>query len=149
MKILFVCTGNTCRSPMAEAFLNMIAKENNDSTICAFSRGLAAYGEPASKYSVEASKEFGAQIDSHISGQLTMDDISDSDIVLTMTKDQSMFLKSEAKKFNDKIFSISEYVDTAEISDPYGQNIDAYKKCAELLYNACQKIYKKYLEGQI
>ena len=147
MKILFVCTGNTCRSPMAEAFLNVIAKEKNDDTICAFSRGLAAYGDSVSKNSLEAAKKHGAQIGSHISTQLTLDDICESDVVLTMTRDQSDFLKSEAKKYKEKIYCISEYADTEEIPDPYGQSLKVYEKCADMLFDACSKIYKKYLKG--
>jgi len=148
MKVLFVCTGNTCRSPMAEGFLNKIAKENNDDSISAFSRGLAAYGERVSKNSLEASKKIDVQIDSHMSRQLTVDDFINADVVLTMTKDQCNFLKSEAGKYKDKIYCISEYADSEEISDPYGQNLEVYEKCAQSLFNACRKIYEKHMKGQ-
>ena len=146
MRILFVCTGNTCRSPMAEAFMNLYVKNINCDAVSAFSRGMAAYGDAVSENSVIAAREYGADISSHVSEQLTLDDIADSDIVLTMTKSQSDFLKAEAKKYSNKIFSISEYAEIDDIPDPYGQNIEIYKKCAKSLWNSCEKIFKKLVD---
>ena len=144
MKIVFVCTGNTCRSPMAEGFLKMIAQKNGDESFEVVSRGIcAAEGESASEFSQKACKELGTDISAHISVQLTIDDIADSDYVITLTTEQCVFLKNELKKFADKIYSISEFTGLNDIADPYGGSFEIYKKCSEDIFEASKIIYKK------
>lgn len=144
MKIVFVCTGNTCRSPMAEGFLKLIAKNNGDTSLEVISAGIAAAeGEGASEFSVEAAKEYGADISSHISQQLTAYDIADADLILTVTSEHAVFLKNELKKAAHKIFSIGEYAGCSDFSDPYGCDLNTYKKCASNIYEACKIIYDK------
>lgn len=144
MKIVFICTGNTCRSPMAEGFLKQIAENNNDSSLEVVSRGIAANeGCPASKFSIEAAKEYGVDISKHVSCQLTVDDVNDADLILTVTSEHCVFLKNELKKMAHKIFFVGEYVECDDIADPYGGNLETYQKCASDIYEACKLIYNK------
>ena len=75
MNILFVCTGNTCRSPMAEGYLR--SKKLGGVTV--LSRGLACDGSPVSLNSKTAMAEVGIDISGHISRQITDRDIKNAD----------------------------------------------------------------------
>lgn len=129
---------------MAEGFLKMIAQKSGDESIEIISRGIcAAEGESASEFSQKASEELGADISAHISTQLTIDDIADSDYVITLTTDQSIFLKNELKKYANKIYSVSEFTGLNDVTDPYGKGFEVYQKCSEDILNACKIIYEK------
>ena len=75
MNILFVCTGNTCRSPMAEGYL----RSKGIDGVTVSSRGLVADGSPVSPNSKTAMAEVGIDIAAHISRQITADDINKAD----------------------------------------------------------------------
>lgn len=141
MKILFVCTGNTCRSPMAEGIMNKLAKDN-ELNIKSQSAGI--FANPNSKVSNEAvlaSQKYNVDISSHVSKQLIPQLISDSDLILTMTQGHKMILKEIAP---DKVFTINEYAGTGgDISDPYGGDLEEYKQVCEEIYNSIVDIIVK------
>ena len=90
MQILFVCTGNTCRSSMAEAlFKDMIKKHYPDKLkdIKVMSAGVAARdGDKASPNAIRAMEELGIDLAFHSATQLTAELISEADLILTMTQ---------------------------------------------------------------
>lgn len=144
MKLLFVCTGNTCRSPMAAALMNKIAKEN-DMDVCATSAGIFAQsGSGASENAIKAMRFYGLSIKDHKSTQLTEKMINDADIVLTMTDGQKLMISGYAP---EKIFSIYEFLGyDGEISDPYGGDLEEYEQTAAQIYDCLVDIAEELVE---
>ena len=141
MKIIFVCTGNTCRSPMAEGFFNMFCAQNGNDDVFSVSRGIFAdAGASVSEFSVIAAKELGTDISSHKAAQLTFDDISSADYVFTMTSSHKELISNTFPGLSDKIFSMSD-VASADIPDPFGGDISVYRESAKAIYDAVEKIY--------
>ncbi len=121
-KVLFVCTGNTCRSPMAQALFNRKAKELNIKAL-AFSRGLCADGSAISDNAVMALEEGGVSDFVHISRTVSEDDVRDSDFVIGISSRHAARLIAEYPKYCDKVYSFP-----FDVSDPFGGNIDVYRK---------------------
>ena len=149
MKILFVCTGNTCRSPMSAALMNKIAKENDMDVDCSSAGIFAKSGDTASKNAIEAMKDYDTDISSHSATPLTEQIIKEYDLILTMTDGHKAMISSHAP---DKIFTICEYAGyNGEISDPYGGTLKEYKQTAEDIYDCLTDIAEKiydFLEQQ-
>ncbi len=140
MKILFVCTGNTCRSPMAEAIFNKI-KASDESH--AFSRGISVFfPQNISAKSASALKNYGIEDFKHKSVQISEEDIKESDLVLTMTSSHKMSLKSTYPKYKQKIYTLNEkaYGKDSDIADPYGLSQEEYNICAKNIYDAIERI---------
>ena len=129
--ILFVCTGNTCRSCMAEGILKRMLEESGRvDEFSVLSAGVFADGiSRASNNALLVLKnEWGIDISDHISRKLTQDDINWADVVLTMTKAHKDIVLSIYKEYANKVFTLGEYSD---IVDPYGGSYGEYKKCAK------------------
>ena len=133
IKILFVCYGNKCRSPMAEG----IAKKMLKGIASVESAGIAAWGSNASGEAINVMKnEFGIDISDHNPTDITDLSISNFDYIVTMDSYIDTIIRKGYQIKSNKIISWN-------ITDPYGGSIDDYKKCAETLQNHIQNLLNK------
>lgn len=143
MDILFVCTGNTCRSPMARAIAQKIFSDREINTSVSSAGIYAFQGSRASENSIMALEEIGIDLYKHIVVQLDEDLINKNDIVLTMTSEQRDSIISDYPKCKEKIFTLGEYTKTnEEILDPFGESTDVYRECREQLIRHINELSK-------
>jgi protein arginine phosphatase len=128
--ILFVCTGNICRSPMAEAMTRRLLAERGRTDIGVGSAGTATgAGAPASEGAYLVGLERGLDLASHASRPLTEQLVGEADIVFGMSPhhvDRAVALGGDGKAF-----LLGEYAGksgrTAEVEDPFGGDLDDYR----------------------
>lgn len=141
LKVLFVCTGNTCRSPMAEAIFNDKWSEKGE----ALSAGIfAAEGQKASEHTLSVLKENGIHLD-HQSSQVKPDQVTWATHILTMTAAHKEMLMDAYPEASDKIFTLKEYVNDSktdlDVVDPFGGNLSVYKMTYNELDDLISRIF--------
>lgn len=140
MKVLFVCTGNICRSPLAEALLRQMLKQKNVEGIEVASAGTAAAtGEGASEGGYLVGLECGLDMSGHKAQPLTKELVEEADLILCMSPHH--VLRARALGAGDKAHLLGEFAgreaDDAEVPDPFGGDLEdyrvTYRTFAELL----------------
>ena len=146
MNILFVCTGNTCRSPMAGGLMEKAIKDCDNKDVHVSTAGLSVYASgKASENAITVMEKMGIDISGHESSQITKTDIEDADIVLCMTNTHRNVLVDLYPEFADKIYTLCEYAYGTydDITDPYGGDEQEYTECAMQLKDAVAAVCKK------
>jgi len=151
--VLFVCTANVCRSPMACAIFRRILEGEQDKAHWRVeSAGTwAVDGLPASSGSQQVMKEWGMDISDHRSRAVDQELLALFDLILTMESGHKEALRAEFPDFSNRIFMLSEMIDqTFDVADPIGRPLSDYEKTAieiERLissgFNRIQELVKK------
>lgn len=135
--IAFVCTGNTCRSPMAEGVFNKLSAEKHLSVI-ADSFGIATItGMAVSENSVSVCSEIGVDLSGKTSTAVNDVDIEKYEMFYCMSQ-------SHAKMLIDFFDVPASKIEILNVSDPYGGDTDVYRKCRDEIYNSVKEIIKTY-----
>lgn len=119
LRLLFVCTGNTCRSPMAAALTGHLGRQLDlPFQLEVRSRGLyAVEGDPMSALAREALAERGVAAEDHRAAMLEEADLEWADLVLTMTMQHKRFLWEAFPAYQEKTYTLKEYIQDQESSD--------------------------------
>ena len=153
-RILLVCTGNICRSPLAAALLDRALAQRGIDGIEVASAGTGAWdGAPVSEGAYLVGLERGLDLSAHRARLLTRELVEDADLILTMARHHRA--RVDELGGESRVFVLGEYAgregDEAEVSDPFGGNLEVYRDtCAELealLDTAVERIVKEFASG--
>ncbi len=153
-KILLVCTGNICRSPLAAALLQRALTERGVEGMDVSSAGTGAWdGAPVSEGAYLVGLERGLDLSAHRARLLTRELIEEADLVLTMARHHRA--RVDELGGEGRVFVLGEYAgregDEAEVSDPFGGDLEVYRDtCVELealIDAAVERIVKELASG--
>jgi len=138
MKIMFICTGNICRSAMADGLFRKKLNDRKINNIEVYSSGIyASIGDTPTYEARRVMEEYGVDIKKHRATNIKYSEIKNMDLILCATtthKNEVIYMYPELK---DKVFTMKEYVNynrenhnLIDIKDPWGYDIDTYRSCA-------------------
>ncbi|HXI66280.1 MAG TPA: low molecular weight protein arginine phosphatase [Gemmatimonadales bacterium] len=153
-RILLVCTGNICRSPLAAALLERALGERAAEGITVSSAGTGAWdGAPVSEGAYLVGLERGLDLSGHRARLLTRELVEGADLILTMARHHRA--RVDELGGEGRVFVLGEYAgregDEVEVSDPFGGDLEVYRDtCSELeglLQAAVERIVKEFASG--
>ncbi len=143
--VLFVCTANICRSPVAMGILRSKTRQEDDGEWRIESAGVwAREGAPAEYFSQIIVKEKGIDLSQHRSQRISADLMKEFNLILTMEMGQKEGLKAAYPKYAKKVYLITEMVDSQQdIVDPYGSSLHDFQDTARELEWILDKGYQR------
>ena len=143
VNILFVCTGDTCRSTMASAIMKEKIRARNLKDIECSSAGLFLGQETSmNECAKKAVRRMNVRVPRHKATQLTEQIIAKYDYVLTMTDEQKQTILNRFPYFKN-VFSVKDFVGAENIADPYGKGEAEYFKVAKYLEVVVTKVLER------
>lgn len=149
-QLLFVCSGNTCRSPMAETLLRAALPPQTEWTVA--SAGTSATpGSPASEFSQAAMAELGLSLKRHRSQAVTAKLVEGSTVVVAMTQRHLEKLLAIAPQSRDRLYLLRSFdphaPKGADVMDPYCGTLEEYRACRDVIQQAIPGLVT-FLKGQ-
>ena len=144
--LLFVCMGNICRSPMAEAIASDLAARET-LVLRVTSAGMSALeGHEATELTRAALAEIGLSIEDHRARQLTRELVIEAALVVTATARQRNDLHHFFRAESHKIVSFDDLTSLGDLADPYGAGPEAFAKTAALIKKGMPAIFRSLLD---
>ena len=137
-KVLFICIGNICRSPMAEGLFKQALPDR-----AVFSAGLSAMvGEPADLLSIQLMQEHGIDIRDHRARSLAGWMISETDLIVTMDQDQKRFIEQRYPASRGKVMRIGQ-AGSYDVPDPYRRGLSAFLHSYNLIAEGIDQLVER------
>ena len=137
LRVCFVCTGNTCRSPMAAAVLNKLGKNYG---ITAVSAGLFPnVGDPISFHAAEALENNNIEVPDHYARLINEKIMRECDKIIGISENHAFILLQMFPFAASKIYNMPE-----NINDPYGGRLEVYEKCLAQIISGIREMFKLY-----
>ncbi|HHY86323.1 MAG TPA: ribose 5-phosphate isomerase B [Verrucomicrobia bacterium] len=150
--VLFVCTGNVCRSPMAEGIFRKAVQGRGEYRV--LSAGLGAVdGQPPSPFAVQAAREIGVDISNQRSQMLTPELVQQADYIFGMTHSHVDTVTLLYPQAAEKTFLLREFDDTLDtfekdISDPIGGSYEVYLACRDQIEQGIASVLRFLEQGE-
>lgn len=142
MKILFICTGNTCRSPMAEGLLKDLSNKKNLGLQIKSAGVFAMDKDSAANNAVEALNKINIDISDHKSQSVSKELVDEADLILTMSRSHRETLLLNFPDVKDKVYLLNQYAlkEDRDIQDPFGRDLYNYELTRDEILKALNNI---------
>ena len=145
--VLLVCTGNTCRSPMAEYMLRNLAEQAGDRLRVASAGTWPNVGQSAASEAIGLLREDGIDLCPHRSHMLTQQDVDSADLILVMERGHREDISQRFARTRDKLYLLSEMAGQySDIDDPHGGTLEDYAICKREIADILRKGYGRIVQ---